>query len=67
MPPPFIQTIPTLEEMVRAALNILDDDPNRFFLMIEDSAVDWAAHKNQSGRMIKEQIGFNSATLAVVN
>ncbi len=64
---PFIQTVPTLEEMTRAALNILDDDPDGFFLMIEGGAVDWGAHNNQSGRMIEEEIGFNWAVVAVVN
>ncbi len=64
---PCIQTVPTLEEMVRATFIILDDDSDGFFLMIEGSAVDWPAHKNQSGRMIEEQIGFNWATVAVVN
>lgn len=64
---PFIQTVPTLEEMTKAALNILDEDPDGFFLMIEGGAVDWAAHNNRSGRMIEEQIGFNWAVLAVVN
>jgi alkaline phosphatase len=47
---PLTQTVPTLEEMTRAALNVLDDDPNGFFIMIEGGAVDWAAHANQSGR-----------------
>ncbi|MDZ7376220.1 MAG: alkaline phosphatase [candidate division KSB1 bacterium] len=64
---PFIQTVPTLEEMTKAALNILDDDPDGFFLMIEGGAVDWAAHNNQSGRMIEEEIGFNWAVVAVVS
>lgn len=64
---PFIQTVPMLEEMTKAALNILDNDPDGFFLMIEGGAVDWAAHKNQSGRMIEEEIGFNWTVAAVVS
>jgi alkaline phosphatase len=63
---PLIQTVPTLEETARAALNILDDDPDGLFLMIEGGAVDWASHSNQSGRMIEEQIGFDDAVQAVV-
>ena len=50
---PLIQTVPALEEMGRAALNVLDNDPDGFFLMIEGGAVDWAGHDNQSGRLIE--------------
>jgi alkaline phosphatase len=63
---PLIETVPTPEETARAALNILDDDPNGLFLMIEGGAVDWASHGNQSGRMIEEQVGFDDAVQAVV-
>lgn len=64
---PFIETVPTLEEMIKAALNILDDDLDGFFVMIEGGAVDWASHDNQFGRMIEEEIDFNRAVEAVVN
>lgn len=59
--------IPSLKEMSKAALNILDDDPEGFFLMIEGGAVDGASHDNQSGRMIEEQIDFNRAVESVVS
>ena len=64
---PLIETVPTLEEMSLAAINILDDDPDGFFLMIEGGAVDWASHDNQSGRMIEEQIDYDNAVQAVVD
>ena len=64
---PFIETVPTLEEMTNAALNILDDDPDGFFLMVEGGAIDWAGHANQSGRMIEEQLDFEMAVKAVVD
>ena len=63
---PFIETVPTLEEMTKAALNILDDDPDGLFLMVEGGAIDWASHANQSGRMIEEQIDFENAVKAIV-
>jgi alkaline phosphatase len=63
---PFTQTVPTLEEMTKAALNVLDDDPNGFFIMIEGGAVDWAAHSNQSGRLIEEMNDFNKSIEAVI-
>ncbi len=64
---PLIRTVPTLAEMARAALNVLDEDPDGFFLMVEGGAVDWASHNNESGRMIEEQIDFNRSVESVVN
>jgi alkaline phosphatase len=37
---PFRENVPTLEEMTMAAINILDDNPDGFFLMVEGGAVD---------------------------
>ena len=63
---PLIQFVPTLEEMTLAALNVLDNDEDGFFLMVEGGAVDWAGHANQSGRVIEEQVDFNRSVEAVV-
>ena len=63
---PFTQTVPTLAEMTNAALNVLDNDPNGFFIMIEGGAVDWAAHANESGRLIEEMDDFNKSIEAVI-
>jgi alkaline phosphatase len=63
---PFNSGVPTLAEVTGAALNILDDDPDGFFLMVEGGAVDWAAHANQPGRAIEERIDFNKAVEAVL-
>jgi len=63
---PFITTVPTLAEMTGAALNVLDNNPNGFFVMIEGGATDWASHSNQKGRLIEEMTGFNEAVGTVV-
>ena len=63
---PFNETVPTLEKMTQVALNILDNDPDGFFLMVEGGAVDWAGHDNNSARMIEEQIDFNRSVETVV-
>ena len=62
---PLTQSVPILAEMTAAALNVLDDDPDGFCLMIEGGAIDWASHSNQSGRMIEEEIDFNKAVETV--
>jgi alkaline phosphatase len=59
--------VPTLEEMTKAALNVLDDDPDGLFLMIEGGAVDWAGHGNSSARVIEEQIDFDNSVDAVID
>jgi alkaline phosphatase len=63
---PLIDTVPTLAEMTQAALNVLDNDADGFFLMVEGGAIDWASHANQSGRMIEEQIAFDHAVDRVI-
>ena len=63
---PFIETVPTLKEMTMAAINVLDDNPEGFFLMVEGGAIDWAAHGNNSTRLIEEVTGFNEAIEAAV-
>ena len=64
---PFTENVPTLEEMTKAAINVLDEDPDGFFLLVEGGAVDWASHGNHSGRVIEEEIDFNKAVEAAVN
>jgi len=63
---PLIESVPTLEEMTRASLNLLSRNPNGFFVMIEGGAVDWAAHDNESDCLIEEQIDFNRSVEAAV-
>ncbi len=64
---PRTESVPTLTEMALAALNILDNDPDGLYLMVEGGAVDWANHLNESGRMIEEAIELERAVEAVIN
>ena len=63
---PFNSNVPTLATMTKGALNVLDNDKDGLFLMVEGGAVDWAGHANQKGRIIEEQEDFNAAVEAVV-
>jgi alkaline phosphatase len=58
---PLNANLPDLALMTRGALNVLDNDSDGFFLMVEGGAVDWANHNNQLGRLIQEQNDFNKA------
>ena len=64
---PLTETVPTLEEMTKGALNVLDNNPDGFFMMVEGGAIDWASHANQSDRVIEEQVDFDNAVTAVVD
>ena len=62
----MIASVPSLETMTRGALAFLGARPEGFFLMVEGGAVDWAAHANDTARIIEEQIDFNRSVEAVV-
>jgi hypothetical protein len=44
--PPAGARSPTLAAMTGAALDVLGDDPDGFFLMVEGSQIDWRGHDN---------------------
>ncbi|MCD8172772.1 MAG: alkaline phosphatase [Alistipes sp.] len=53
--------IPLLPEMTRKALDLLSQNENGFFLMVEGSMVDWAAHSNDAVGIITEFLEFDDA------
>lgn len=61
-----LNDVPDLATMTRAALNVLGQDPDGLFLMVEGGAIDKAAHDNQAGRVIEEAVAFNDAVEAVL-
>jgi alkaline phosphatase len=58
-------TYPHLSEMTETALNILGNDPEGFFLMVESGRIDHAGHNNQIERNIFETLEFNNTVQAV--
>jgi alkaline phosphatase len=52
---------PSLAEMTQAAVNILSKDPDGFFLMVEGSKIDWAAHANDPIALISDIDAFDQA------
>ena len=58
--------MPSLEEMTRKAIERLSKNPNGFFLMVEGSQVDWAAHANDAVGCITEFIAFDNAVGAAM-
>ena len=54
-------TTPSLSEMTEKAIDILSKKENGFFLMVEGSQVDWAAHGNDPVGIITEYLAFDEA------
>lgn len=52
---------PTLAEMTEKAIDTLDKDEDGFFLMVEGSKIDWAAHANDPIGMITDFLAFDAA------
>jgi alkaline phosphatase len=52
---------PSLEEMTRKAIEKLSANENGFFLMVEGSKVDWAAHANDPVAMTSDFLAFDRA------
>lgn len=59
--------VPSLATMTQATLNLLDNDPDGLFMVVESGAVDWAAHADQTGRIIEEQVDFNHTVEVVTD
>lgn len=52
------ETLPTLSEMTMAAIDLLAEDPDGFFLVVEGGRIDHAAHDHEIDRNIHETIEF---------
>jgi alkaline phosphatase len=54
-------TQPSIAEMTAKAIELLDQDPDGFFLMVEGSQVDWAGHANDAAYMVGDFLAFDEA------
>lgn len=52
---------PSLAEMTSKAIEILSKNKNGFFLMVEGSEIDWAAHANDPVALIGDILAFDKA------
>src|SRR5690554_5742973 len=58
--------VPSIAEMTGKAIELLSEKENGFFLMVEGSQVDWAAHANDAATMINEYLAFDEAVGKVI-
>lgn len=59
--------LPHLSEMTITALDILDNDPNGFFVLVEGGNIDHAAHSNDTARMVYEVVEFHNTVQTAIN
>ncbi len=52
---------PSLAKMTKKAIEILSQNPNGFFLMVEGSQIDWASHNNDAFGVVTEYLAFDNA------
>lgn len=51
----------TLPEITDAAIRHLESKHDRFFLMVEGGAIDWACHGNDAATVVREVMEFDAA------
>lgn len=56
---------PSLLDMTRKALDLLENDPDGFFLMVEGGLIDHACHINDLERSVFETLAFDAAVKSV--
>jgi alkaline phosphatase len=64
--PGLAATLPSLEEMTRAALARLRHATDGFFLMVEGARIDHAGHANDAAASIHDQMAFDDTVGAVL-
>lgn len=60
-------TVPSLAEMAQKAIERMKNHPKGFVLQIESGKVDWAAHANDIGGLIHDQIEFDEAIKTAID
>jgi len=65
--PPGYNAVPHLSEMTAAALSLLENDPDGFFLMVEGGKIDWACHDNIIEHCVFNTLEFDKAFQVVLN
>jgi alkaline phosphatase len=58
-------TQPSLVDMSAKAVEVLNQNPKGFFLMIEGGEIDWAGHNNDAGLLLQEMLQFDDAVRKV--
>jgi alkaline phosphatase len=59
--------VPTLAEMTKQAIKRLSSNEKGFVLQVEGGKVDWAAHANDVGGLLYDQLAFDEALAVAID
>jgi alkaline phosphatase len=62
-----VGSLPHLSQMTTTALNVLDNDPDGFFLMVEAGRIDHSGHDNSIERNVRETVEFSNTVQEAIN
>jgi len=62
----LLNSTPSLAEMTEKAIDLMKDHKDGFVLQVEGGKVDWAAHSNDLGGLIFDQLAFDEALAKVI-
>lgn len=62
-----VNEVPSIAEMTQKAIDKLSKNENGFFLMVEGSQIDWAAHANDAIGMVTEYLAFDKAVQVAID
>lgn len=63
----LLSKVPTLAELTEAAITKLSKNRKGFALQVEGGKVDWAAHSNDVGALLYDQIAFDDALKVAID
>ena len=61
------KAVPSLAEMTRTAISLLQEDPEGFFLMVEGSRIDHAGHANDAAAHVLEVLAYDEAVAVALD
>lgn len=61
------EKIPSLAEMTQKAIDRMKNNPQGFVLQVEAGKVDWAAHANDIGGLLYDQLAFDEAVKIAID
>ena len=53
--------VPTLAELTAKGLELLEGDPDGFFMMVEGGKIDWAGHANDAATNLRDVLALDDA------
>ncbi len=56
----------SLADYTRKSIELLSDDPDGFFMMVESGKIDWAFHANDATSAIRDTLAFDTAIAEAV-